>query len=262
MLFRSAGGHRELPTVEGGLQCRFLGVSIEAWNDAGEPLVDEVGELVVTQPLPLMPPYLWGDSHFDRYRDSYFDRYPAGRGRQPGGGDAPAEAGPVWRHGDWLRVTPQGACIIYGRSDATLNRQGLRMGSSELYRAVEKLPDVDEALVVDLEYLGRPSWMPLFVKLREGIVLDQSLKRRIEDAIRHDLSPRFIPDAIYQVPDIPRTLSGKKQELPIRKLLLGMNPSQVINRDAMANPQSLDWYIALAQSMTSRQAPDDTPTLT
>lgn len=252
-----AGGHRELPMVEGGLQCRFLGVAIEAWSDAGEPIVDEVGELVVTQPLPLMPPYLWGDSNFDRYRDSYFDRYPAGRGRQPGGGDTQAEAGSVWRHGDWLRITPQGACIIYGRSDATLNRQGLRMGSSELYRAVEKLPEIDEALVVDLEYLGRPSWMPLFVKLRDGIVLDESLRRSIQDAIRHNLSPRFIPDAIYQVPDIPRTLSGKKQELPVRKLLLGMNPSQVINRDAMANPQSLDWYIALARTISTARTPDD-----
>ncbi|MEN9763646.1 MAG: hypothetical protein RI906_3472 [Pseudomonadota bacterium] len=245
------GGHRELPMVEGGLQCRFLGVAIEAWNEAGMPVLDEVGELVVTQPLPSMPPYLWGDSDFRRYHESYFDRYAPGQGRQPGGGDTSPDAGPVWRHGDWIRITAEGACVIYGRSDTTLNRSGLRMGSSELYRAVEGLDEIQEAMVVDLEYLDRPSWMPLFVKLRSGIQLDEMLCDRIRQAIRTGLSPRFIPDAIFAVPDIPHTLSGKKQELPIRKLLLGMPPEAVINREAMANPECLDWYLALARSRAS-----------
>jgi acetoacetyl-CoA synthetase len=243
-----AGGHRELPPVEGGLQCRFLGVSIEAWDDSGRPVVDQVGELVVTQPLPSMPPYLWGDHDYARYRESYFDRYPPGRGRMPGGGDADPTTGTVWRHGDWLKITPQGACIIYGRSDTTLNRHGLRMGSSELYRAVERLPEIAQALVIDLEYLGRPSWMMLFVKLAPGLILDDALRTLIAQAIRTDLSPRFVPDQIVQAPDIPMTLSGKKQELPIRKLLLGLTAAQVISRDAMANPECLDWYLDFARS--------------
>jgi len=253
-----AGGHRDLPPIEGGLQCRFLGVAIESWNDAGQPVVDEVGELVVTQPLPSMPPYLWGDADFKRYLESYFDRYPPGRGRRPGGGDTQPEMGAAWRHGDWLRITPDGACIIYGRSDTTLNRHGLRMGSSELYRAVERLPEVEEALVVDLEYLGRPSWMTLFVKLRQGLALDESIRARLISAIRDDLSPRFVPDEIVQAPDIPHTLSGKKQELPIRKLLLGMTAGEVISRDAMANPDCLDWYLEFGKSRTLTQ-PETNP---
>ena len=248
------GGHRELPMVEGGLQCRFLGVAIEAWNDAGESVIDEVGELVVTQPLPSMPLFLWGDADFERYRDSYFDRYPPGRGRGLGGGDAAPEAGAAWRHGDWIRITPQGACVIYGRSDTTLNRSGLRMGSSELYRVIDRLEEIQEAMVVDLEYLDRPSWMPLFVKLRSGVQLDETLRERIRQAIRTDLSPRFVPDAIFAVPDIPHTLSGKKQELPIRKLLLGMPAEAAINREAMANPECLDWYLSLARSRLAHQA--------
>jgi acetoacetyl-CoA synthetase len=166
----------------------------------------------------------------------------------PGGGDADPTTGTVWRHGDWLKITPQGACIIYGRSDTTLNRHGLRMGSSELYRAVERLPEIAQALVIDLEYLGRPSWMMLFVKLAPGLILDDALRTLIAQAIRTDLSPRFVPDQIVQAPDIPMTLSGKKQELPIRKLLLGLTAAQVISRDAMANPECLDWYLDFARS--------------
>jgi acetoacetyl-CoA synthetase len=241
------GGHRELPMVPGQMQCRLLGVSIEAWNDEGRPVVDEVGELVVTQPLPSMPPFFWGDPEFKRYRSSYYDMYPPGRGRRAGGGDAEPEAGPVWRHGDWLKITADGQCIIYGRSDATLNRHGLRMGTSELYRAVEALPEVLDSLVVDLEYLGRDSWMPLFVVLREDVALDGPLKARLNAAIRDALSPRFVPDTIYAVAEVPRTLSGKKQELPIKKLLLGQPLEKVLNQDAMANPGCLGWYVELAR---------------
>jgi acetoacetyl-CoA synthetase len=223
------GGNRELPVTPGEMQCRMLGCAVEAWNEAGQPVVDEVGELVCTRPIPSMPLYFWNDAGKQRYLGSYFDMYPG-----------------VWRHGDWLRITARGSCIIYGRSDATINRHGHRMGTSELYAAVESLPELLDSMVVDLEYLGRPSYMPLFVVLRPGLALDDALRERIGRAIRQALSPRFIPDEILQAPAIPRTLSGKKQELPIKKMLLGQAPEKVLNPDAMANPECLAWYTALA----------------
>jgi acetoacetyl-CoA synthetase len=223
------GGNRELPQVAGEMQCRLLGCAVEAWNEQGQPVIGEVGELVCTQPIPSMPLYFWGDQDNRRYLSSYFDTYPG-----------------VWRHGDWLKITPAGGCIIYGRSDATINRHGLRMGTSELYSAVEALPDVLDSMVVDLEYLGRESYMPLFVVLRPGVALDEAMKSKINNAIKTALSPRFVPNEIFQVPEIPRTLSGKKQELPIKKLLLGQPLEKVINKEAMANPACLDWYLALA----------------
>ena len=245
------GGNRELPQQPGVMQCRMLGAAVEAWNDAGEPVVGEVGELVCSQPIPSMPLYLVNDPDGARYRASYFEMYPPGHGRKPGGGDLPKEAGSVWRHGDWLRVgDEQGEgewCVIFGRSDATINRHGLRMGTSEIYSAVEGIPEVLDSMVVDLEYLGRDSFMPLFVVLRPGVALDEGLKKRLADAIRTSLSPRFIPDAIVQVTEIPRTLSGKKQELPIKKLLLGQPLDKVVNKEAMANPGCLAWYEAFAQ---------------
>ena len=241
------GGLRDLPMVAGEMQCRFLGVSVEAWNEQGKPVIGEVGELVVTQPLPCMPPFFWGDKDHQRYLGSYFDTFPAGQGRKPGGGDLPADAGSVWRHGDWLKITPEGRAIIYGRSDATINRYGLRMGTSELYSAIEALPEVLDSMVVDLEYLGKESYMPLFVVLRPGLALDDALRARLNGAIRTALSPRFVPNEIFQVAEIPRTLSGKKQELPVKKLMLGQPVEKVVNRDAMANPACLDWYIELAK---------------
>jgi acetoacetyl-CoA synthetase len=224
------GGNRELPQVPGEMQCRLLGCAVEAWNEQGLPVIDEVGELVCTQPMPSMPLYFWGDEGNKRYLSSYFDTYPG-----------------VWRHGDWLKITPRGSCIIYGRSDATINRHGLRMGTSELYSAVEALPEVLDSMVVDLEYLGRESYMPLFVVLRPGIALDAAMKTKINNAIKTALSPRFVPDDILEAPQIPRTLTGKKQELPVKKLLLGHPLEKVVNRDAMANPESLEWYLALAK---------------
>ena len=249
------GGHRELPQEPGVMQCRELGCAVEAWNEAGEPVLGEVGELVCTQPIPSMPLYFWGDPKNARYLASYFEMYPAGHGRKPGGGDGPASMGGVWRHGDWLRIGSgdpetkgQGeGCVIFGRSDATINRHGLRMGTSELYSAVEALPEVMDSMVVDLEYLGRESYMPLFVVLRPGTTLDDALKAKLNNAIKVALSPRFIPNDIFQVVEIPRTLSGKKQELPIKKLMLGQPLEKVVNKDAMANPGCLDWYVALAQ---------------
>jgi acetoacetyl-CoA synthetase len=166
-----------------------------------------------------------------RYLASYFDTYPG-----------------VWRHGDWLKIGRNGGCVIYGRSDATINRHGLRMGTSELYSAVEALPEVLDSMVVDLEYLGRESYMPLFVVLREGLTLDDPVRAKLVNAIKTALSPRFVPDEIFQVAEIPRTLSGKKQELPIKKLLLGQPLDKVLNREAMANPACLDWYVALARA--------------
>ena len=231
------GGNRELPQVPGEMQCRLLGCAVEAWNEQGQPVIDEVGELVCTQPIPSMPLYFWGDEGNARYLSSYFDTYPG-----------------VWRHGDWLKITPAGGCIIYGRSDATINRHGLRMGTSELYSAVEALPEVLDSMVVDLEYLGRESYMPLFVVLRPGVSLDQAMKARINGAIKTALSPRFVPNEIFQVAEIPRTLSGKKQELPIKKLLLGQPLEKVVNKDAMANPGCLDWYVALAENRRSSRA--------
>ena len=231
------GGNRELPQVPGEMQCRLLGCAVQAWNESGEPVIGEVGELVCTEPIPSMPLYFWGDKDNARYLSSYFDMYPG-----------------VWRHGDWLKVTERGTCIIYGRSDATINRHGLRMGTSELYSAVEALPEVLDSMVVDLEYLGRESYMPLFVVLRAGLVLDDALQTRINGAIKNALSPRFIPNAIFQVPEIPRTLSGKKQELPIKKLLLGQPLEKVVNKDAMANPQCLDWYVDFARQRAAQGA--------
>ena len=248
------GGNRDLPLTPGIMQCRQLGAAVEAWNEQGQPVIDEVGELVCTQPIPSMPLFLWGDTDGKRYLSSYFDMYPAGHGRAPGGGDGATDMGPVWRHGDWIRILSEGGCIIYGRSDATINRHGLRMGTSEIYSAVEALPEVLDSMVVDLEYLGKDSYMPLFVVLRPGVELDEALRARINAAIRSALSPRFVPDDIFAVAEIPRTLSGKKQELPIKKLLLGQPLAKVVNKDAMANPGCLGWYEEFARQHLAKTA--------
>ncbi|MEY4316418.1 MAG: hypothetical protein RI902_226 [Pseudomonadota bacterium] len=247
------GGNRELPLVPGEMQCRLLGCAVESWSEQGQPIAGDVGELVCAQPIPSMPLYFWNDKNNTRYLSSYFDMYPAGHGRMPGGGDGPAEMGAVWRHGDWLKITPSGSCVIYGRSDATINRHGLRMGTSELYSAVEALPEVLDSMVVDLEYLGRESYMPLFVALREGVTLDDAMKAKLNNAIKTALSPRFVPNDIFQVKEIPRTLTGKKQELPIKKLMLGQPIEKVVNIDAMANPGCLDWYVQLAKQHLAKQ---------
>lgn len=224
------GGNRELPQQPGRMQCRQLGCAVEAWDADGRSVHNEVGELVCTKPLPSMPLYFWGDEGHARYLSSYFDTYPG-----------------VWRHGDWLKVHDDESCIIYGRSDATINRHGLRMGTSEIYNAVEALPEVLDSMVIDLEYLGRDSRMVMFVVLRPGLVLDGVLQARIHGAIQQTLSPRFVPDVTLQAEEIPRTLSGKKQEVPIKKLFLGQALERVVNRDAMANPQCLAWYADMAR---------------
>jgi len=228
-------GMRTLPVVAGEMQCRCLGAAVEAWSGAdasgrGHALVDEVGELVCVKPMPSMPLFFWGDHDGKRYRDSYFDMYPG-----------------IWRHGDWIRITPRGGAIIYGRSDATINRHCIRMGTAELYRAVEAMPEVIDSLVVDLEYLGRESYMPLFVVLREGLVLDDALARRMKESIKLALSARHVLNEIFQVASIPRTLSGKKMELPVKKLLLGTPAGEVFKLDAMANAESVAWFSEFAR---------------
>ncbi|WP_316155042.1 acetoacetate--CoA ligase [Cupriavidus sp. BIC8F] len=219
-----------LPVYLGEMQCRCLGARVEAFDEAGRPLIDEVGELVCTAPMPSMPLCFWNDQDNLRYRDSYFDTYPG-----------------IWRHGDWVRITPRGGAVIYGRSDATINRHGIRMGTSELYRAVEELPEVLDSMVVDLEYLGRESYMPLFVVLRPDVELTPELQGTIRDRIKVALSARHVPNDVFQVAAIPRTLSGKKMELPIKKLLLGQPLEKVANPDTMANPESLAWYAGFAR---------------
>lgn len=230
------GGTPELPTVPGEMQARCLGADVQAWDEAGRPLDDEVGELVCVQPMPSMPLFFWGDADGKRYHDSYFDMFEG-----------------VWRHGDWLRITRSGSAIVYGRSDATLNRHGHRLGTSELYSAVEAVPEVLDSLVVDIETLGRASFMPLFVVLREGLVLDDRLREVLRQRIREQLSPRFLPDQIVQVAEVPRTLTGKKQELPVKKLMLGRALAEVVNKDACANPQAFDWF----EQYAKRRAAED-----
>jgi len=226
------GGCPLLPVTAGEMQCRLLGISVHAFNDAGQPVTDEVGELVVTEPFPTMPLYFWNDPGDTRYQESYFEMFPG-----------------KWRHGDWIRFTPAGRSVIFGRSDTTINRFGIRMGTSEIYRAVEDVPEVLDSLVVDLEYLGRTSYMPLFVVLRPGVMLDDALAARIKESIRRRTSARYVPDAVFAIDDIPRTLTGKKMELPVRKLLLGYPLEKIASQDAMANPDSLSFFVQLAQTL-------------
>jgi len=221
-----------LPVHAGEIQCPELGVAAYAFNEAGQPVVDEVGELVITQPMPSMPVYFWNDAGNKRYLESYFDTFPG-----------------LWRHGDWIRFTPRRSSVIYGRSDSTINRFGIRMGTAEIYRVVEELPEVRDSLVVDLEYLGRESFMPLFVVLQPGATLDEALKKRIADQIRTKASSRHVPNEVVQVAEIPRTLSGKKMEVPVRKLLLGAAPEKVASPDAMQNPGSLQFFVEYAKRL-------------
>jgi acetoacetyl-CoA synthetase len=227
-----------LPVHAGEIQCAELGVAAYAFNDAGQAVIDEVGELVITKPMPSMPLYFWGDPQGKRYRESYFETFEAENGK-------PA----VWRHGDWIRFTPRGSSVIYGRSDSTINRFGIRMGTAEIYRVVEELPEVRDSLVVDLEFLGRESFMPLFVVLKPGCVLDAALKARIAQEIRSKASARHVPNEVYEVAEIPRTLTGKKMEVPVRKLLLGMAREKVASADSMANPASLEFFVGLAAQL-------------
>jgi acetoacetyl-CoA synthetase len=222
------GGSPLLPVRAGVIQCRGLGAKVEAYGDTGEPVVDEVGELVITEPMPSMPVRFWNDPGGDRYRESYFDMYPG-----------------VWRHGDWIKILPDGGCVIYGRSDSTLNRGGVRMGTSDFYRVVEAFEEVADSLVVDTGQLGAEGRLLLYVAPAPGATLSEELADRLRRALRSALSPRHVPDEIHEVPGIPRTLSGKKLEVPVRKILLGTPVERAANPDAMANPEVLVHFTPL-----------------
>jgi acetoacetyl-CoA synthetase len=223
------GGCPLLPVYEGELQARALGCAIESWSPDGESLIGEVGELVITEPMPSMPIFFWNDPGGERYRESYFDMFPG-----------------VWRHGDWIEITERGTAIITGRSDSTINRGGIRMGTAEIYRAVLALDDVTDALVVDIPREGEENFMPLFVVLREGAELDEALSKAIKARIREDCSPRHVPNEIVTVSEVPRTLSGKVLELPVKKILQGTDPEQAASRDSLANPKALDFFVDYA----------------
>ena len=221
------GGVPTLPVYEGELQARSLGAKVESFDDEGNPHIGQVGELVLTEPLPSMPLFLWGDTDGSRYHDSYFSMYPG-----------------IWRHGDWIELTPRGTAIIYGRSDSTINRGGVRMGTSELYSAALALPEVVDALAVDLPRAGTPGWLALYVVLRDGTQLGDALIDRIKARIRTDCSPRHVPDEITAVQAVPRTLSGKLLEVPVKRILMGADPATVASRDSLANPDALDWFVS------------------
>jgi acetoacetyl-CoA synthetase len=214
-----------LPVRTGVIACRFLGAEVEAFGPDGKPLTAEVGELVITEAMPSMPVGFWNDPGGQRYRDSYFSYYPG-----------------IWRHGDWIKVLPDGGCVIYGRSDATLNRGGVRMGTSEFYRVVEQLDEVADSLVVDTGELGNEGRLILYVVPAGGHKLDDDAIRAIRNALRTALSPRHVPDEIHQVPGIPRTLSGKKLEVPVRKILLGTPVEEAADPAALADPGVLRYF--------------------
>ncbi len=225
------GGVPTLPVHQGELQARALGARVESWSPEGQPLVGAVGELVITEPMPSMPIFFWGDPDGSRYRESYFEMFPG-----------------IWRHGDWIEITDRGTAIISGRSDATINRGGVRMGTSEIYRVVLGLDEVVDALVIDLPLPGTSGFMPLFVVLRPGVELDDDLVKRIRTRIREDCSPRHVPDAIEQIAAVPRTLSGKVLELPVKRILLGAPAAMVASPDSLTNPAALEPFELMAKS--------------
>ncbi|WP_134773341.1 acetoacetate--CoA ligase [Ornithinimicrobium flavum] len=223
------GGLRTVPVWPGELSVRHLGVAMDAWDPEGRPLRGEVGELVMTRPLPSMPVFFWDDPDGERYRESYFETYPG-----------------VWRHGDWITITDRDSVVIHGRSDATLNRHGVRMGSADIYHAVEDVEGVLESLVLGVEEPDGGYWMPLFVVLADAASLDAGLRGRITDAIRHRVSPRHVPDEIIQVPALPHTRTGKRLEVPVKRILQGADPDSVLQRTAVDDPDLLTPFLEVA----------------
>ncbi|MTE22054.1 acetoacetate--CoA ligase [Streptomyces sp. TRM43335] len=230
-----AGAVPTLPVHVGELQAPCLGTDLQSWDPQGEPLVDEVGELVVTNPMPSMPIRFWNDPDGSRYRESYFEMFPG-----------------VWRHGDWTTLTSRGTVVIHGRSDSTLNRQGVRMGSADIYEVVERLPEIRESLVIGVEQPDGGYWMPLFVHLTEGATLDDSLRDRVKRTIREHLSPRHVPDEIIEVKGVPHTLTGKRLEVPVKRLLQGADFDKAVNPGSVDDVELLRFYERLArQRLTS-----------
>jgi acetoacetyl-CoA synthetase len=226
-------GAPTLPVYAGEIQARALGCSVYAFNERGEKIVNQVGELVITEPMPSMPVCFWNDTDNKRYLDSYFADYPG-----------------IWRHGDFFKMNDRGGCFVLGRSDATLNRHGVRIGTAEVYRSLATLPEIDDSLIVNLDLPHGKFFMPLFVKLKSDLTLDEPLRDKIRATLRREYSPRHVPDKIYQVESVPFTLTGKKMEVPVRKILMGVAPEKAANRDAVANPQALDYFIAYTKSQT------------
>jgi acetoacetyl-CoA synthetase len=226
------GGTPLLPVYRGELQARALGAAVEAWDEEGNAVTDEVGELVVTEPMPSMPVFFWGDKDGSRYREAYFEHYPG-----------------VWRHGDWIEITSRGTAVIYGRSDSTINRSGVRMGTSEIYRAVLGIDAILDALVVDVPRPGTEGWMPLFVVLRDDARLDDGLRREIATRVRSQCSPRHVPDEVFEILKVPRTLSGKALEVPVKRILMGTPAEQAASRESLANPETLDYFVELAADL-------------
>ena len=224
-----------LPVRAGEMQCRCLGVNAQAFDEEGNSLVEEVGELVITEPMPSMPLYLWNDVENERYVESYFTMYPG-----------------VWRHGDWVNIHKDGSCAILGRSDSTLNRQGVRMGSSEIYAAVESMDEILDSLVVGLETPGNGYYMPLFVVLGESLTLDDNLKNKVKQKIRDSLSPRHVPDEIHDILEVPQTLNGKKLEVPVKKILMGIPVEKAVNLDSMHNPETINYFVELSHRINNQ----------
>jgi acetoacetyl-CoA synthetase len=225
------GGVVIQPVYAGEIQAPALGVAAYAFNERGEKVVNEVGELVITEPMPSMPVCFWNDPGNQRYLESYFQEFPG-----------------VWRHGDFFRVNEHGGCFVLGRSDATLNRHGVRIGTAEIYRSLANLDELDDSLIVNLDLPGGTFFMPLFVKLKSGHTLDAPLIEKIRATLRREYSPRHVPDKIYAVDDIPVTLTGKKLEVPVRRILMGVPMEKAANRDAVANPKALDYFITYAKT--------------
>lgn len=225
------GGNPLWPVYSGEIQCRALGCKMEAYDERGEPVMEEVGEMIIEKAMPSMPVYFWNDEEFKRYKSSYFEMYPG-----------------KWRHGDWIKITERKGVIIYGRSDATLNRGGIRIGTSEIYRAVSKINGIKDSLIVCLDLDDGSQFMPLFVQLTQGVELDDDLKSAIIKRLRSDYSPRHVPDEILFVDDIPYTISGKKTESPVKKILMGIPVEKAANKDALRNPESLDYFIELSKN--------------
>jgi acetoacetyl-CoA synthetase len=224
------GGVPTLPVYRGELQARALGCKVEAWDEDGNSVTGQVGELVITEPMPSMPLYVWDDADGSRYRESYFEMFPG-----------------TWRHGDWIEITERGTAIIHGRSDSTINRGGIRIGTAEIYRAVLDSEEVLDALVVDLPREGTDGVIELFVVLRDGAELDDDLRGTLARAIRERTSPRHVPDRVRQVAQVPRTLSGKVVEVPVKRILSGADPTKVVSRDSLANPEALDYFVELSE---------------
>ncbi|WP_216638020.1 acetoacetate--CoA ligase [Bacillus sp. FJAT-29814] len=228
------GGSPTLPVHSGEIQARSLGAAVKAYNDGGHEVLDEIGELVITEPMPSMPIYFWNDEDGLRYRDSYFNVYPD-----------------VWRHGDFIEVTSRGSVVIYGRSDATINRGGIRMGTSEIYGALEIIPEVVDSLIVDIPISPEESYMPLFIVLRDGAELSADLVTRINQTIRVNCSPRHVPNDIYCVKDLPKTLNGKKLEVPVKKILMGIPTEQAVNEGSLLNPETLQYFVEFRSKLVS-----------